>query len=347
MTFAYGLTKEDCPDPLRGGQIVTGNKRGDVRQQLIRILRHHGLESMEAGDRLGGVLDEYLLRVEQEMRQSVSLPTEANVREWLRRLEVLVEENRLVELGEFTRWMNLAFGRGDGADDVPIDVRLHRWVGELHLGERNYDTAVRQLKLARLAAPRDIFILRPLGEAYLKRLLDMPGQDPDAELATIEQLLGMIEEIDPNAYIASPDAAALRSKFYRRAAHDLQGAVEVLTASLDRNPDSCYLADLLGQTLLEEGELNAAKAAFRRIPDILSRIDDRSIWAAASHATALVVAGDLDLARSKLADILAAGATMTQRASVALGIREVARRLNLRDDQTEALVSGYPGEPVL
>src|SRR5262249_60820143 len=100
---------------------------------------------------------------------------EANVQDWLARLDALTGDKRLSEVGGFERWMMLAFGREGNEDPrtggIPIDVRLHRRIGELHLGQPQYSHAVRQLPLAWRAAPRDIFVLRPLAEASMKNLL--------------------------------------------------------------------------------------------------------------------------------------------------------------------------------
>jgi tetratricopeptide (TPR) repeat protein len=346
VTIAYGLADAECPDPLRAEQIVGGVDRERVGALLTSILAHHGLPStmlVAAGGRMGAVLDAYTAEVQEALLQSASLPTEANIREWVSRLDELAAADRLSELDGFVRWMRLAFGRQEGTPSTPIDIRLHRRLGQLFLGARDYDRAVDELKLARLAAPRDIFVLRPLGEAYLKRYGNARRDaTSEGEVKEIERLLAMIEEIDPDAYVASPDAAALQSKFYRRVVGDLTKAAEVLRASLERNRDSYYLADLLGQTLLDAGQQEDAKDAFRHIPAILDRTGDQSTWAMASRVSAALADLDLEVARTTLDAIRASRATPTELASIAQGVREMAARFGIADASIADVLAGYP-----
>ena len=240
ISIAYGLADNECPDPLRGEQIVQGTNAERMRLQLRRILLAHGISGdllYEAGERMHDVLERYLVAVKNAMRRAPSLVNEANVQDWLARLDGLVRADRLSELDGFLRWMTLAFGReiADNADgsDVPIDVRLHRRLGELYLGQRRYDLAVRQLRLAWRAAPRDIYVLRPLAEASMKRLLERDAAAMDsAARAEIEMLLDTIRELDDNAYRASPEAAGLLAKYLRRVVGNPRQALVVYQEGL-------------------------------------------------------------------------------------------------------------------
>src|SRR5688572_22759551 len=175
VSLAYGLPVSECPDPLRGEQIISGNDVRRLEELVNRILLAHeitGETLFKAGNRIRQAFDRYLPAVEAAMQRAPSLINEANVQDWLKRLELLAAGKRLSELAGFERWMMLAFGRDTEEDatsgGIPIDVRLHRTLGEMHLGQRQYSHAVRQLRLAWRAAPRDIYVLRPLAEASMK-----------------------------------------------------------------------------------------------------------------------------------------------------------------------------------
>jgi tetratricopeptide (TPR) repeat protein len=347
VSIAYGLADSECPDPLRGEQIVQGANADRIRLQLRRILRAHGISGdlfYEAGERMHGVLERYLVTVRNAMMRAPSLVNEANVQDWLSRLDALVRSDRLSELGGFQRWMTLAFGRETDEDadtgGVPIDVRLHRRLGELYLGQRQYDLAVKQLRLAWRAAPRDIYVLRPLAEASMKRLL--AGETASKDLSTraeIETLLDAIGELDDRAFKANPEAAGLRAKYLRRVVGDPEQALQVYQQGLEANPNSYYLADLVAQTQLELGRRDDAQVNFRRALDIIERVDESNIWSHATAATACVGLGDLQGARRHLTSLAALGEPLSESQvdTISRGIREVAQRLGNSEDVQAAL----------
>jgi hypothetical protein len=124
VSIAYGLAENECPDALRGDQIIQGANAERMKQLLQRILQTHAIHSnllFKAGERMQGVLDRYLAKVRTAMLQAPSLATEANVQDWISRLDTLVRADRLSELGGFERWMSLAFGRDADAAGVPIE----------------------------------------------------------------------------------------------------------------------------------------------------------------------------------------------------------------------------------
>ncbi|HEY0859278.1 MAG TPA: TIR domain-containing protein [Albitalea sp.] len=345
VSIAYGLAETDCPDPLRGDQIIQGANPERIRQLLQRILQTHDIPSrqlIKAGERMQGVLERYLPKVRDAMLQAPSLVNEANVQDWLSRLDMLARSDRLSELGGFQRWMTLAFGRDADAGGVPIDVRLHRRLGELYLGQRQYAQAVEQLTLARWAAPRDIYVLRPLAEAAMKRLLAERGDAGDAASSRqqIESLLAAIAELDDKAFVANPDAAALYGKYLRRVAGDRQAAVRVYDAALQANADSYYLADLLAQTRLELGVKDEALATYRQALAIIERIGEHNEWSHATAATAHLALGDLGGARQRLTAIAAmepAPSASTIEA-VSQGLRDVGSRVGMPAEALDDLL---------
>jgi tetratricopeptide (TPR) repeat protein len=345
VSIAYGLSETECPDPLRGDQIIVGENPDRVNYLLQRILQAHevpGNVVFKAGARMDGVLQRYLVSVRTAMLQAPSMVTEANVQDWLSRIEELVRADRLSELSNFERWLMLAFGRDGEAAGVPIDVRLHRRLGELYRGRNEFRRAVVQLGLARRAAPRDIYVLRPLVEVAMKRLLgESATQEHEAGArAEVQSLLAAIRDLDQNAFVSSPDAAALYGKYLRRVERDVRGAADVYGAALAVNPNSYYLADLLAQTQLELGEGTEARATYRQALDIIHRLDEKGTWSRATAATACVALGDIDGARGYLRSIVDQGSeSPSVLDSIRAAIVEVAQRTGAAEDSTGDLLA--------
>jgi tetratricopeptide (TPR) repeat protein len=339
VSLAYGLPVSECPDPLRGEQIISGNDVRRLEELVNRILLAHeitGETLFKAGNRIRQAFDRYLPAVEAAMQRAPSLINEANVQDWLKRLELLAAGKRLSELAGFERWMMLAFGRDTEEDatsgGIPIDVRLHRTLGEMHLGQRQYSHAVRQLRLAWRAAPRDIYVLRPLAEASMKNALEGGDADNAAIREQIRTLLAAIRELDDKAFTATPEASALLAKYHRRVLHEPDKALEIYGKSLEANPDSYYLADLIAQTELELKRVDAARAGFERALGIIERLGERNIWSLATAATACIGLARPERAREHLSALLKVGPpSASQAASIAQGIREVAERTGMAD----------------
>jgi tetratricopeptide (TPR) repeat protein len=354
VPIAFGLARSECPDPLLGEQVVDGTDPAGMEQLFIDLLAHHGIHrpaTIRAADEMREVLDGYLGAARSALLRMPSLVNEANVREWLDRLDRFGPE-RASELPGFERWMHLAFGRDGEAAGVPIDVRLHRRLGELYLGLRDYDGAMRQLNLARRAAPRDIYVLRPLGEAGMKRYLELgeAGRDEDADSfrEEVDAVMAAISDLDDDAYCSNPDTAALFGKYQRLALGDLDGAIATFSVALERNTDSYYLADVLGQAQLEAGQLDDARATYRRAIDILDALaaaGEQNVWTRATHATASLVCGETEMAAQHLAAVGESDdVTPSVLDSIASGVRTVAARIELDPSRTEQLVDRLFGD---
>lgn len=344
ITLLYGVPVSACPDPLRGQQVVTGTDREDVWSMLLRVMQRHRAEPhelAEAGAHKSEVITTYLDATLNAMFTSASLVNEPNVQDWVQRLDELVgSENLRAELPGFIRWMRLAFGSDDGDSATPIDVRLHRKLGLLLLEQRELAAAVEELELARRAAPRDVYVLRPLGEAYLKLYLDAdPGSEHRAEQEVqIEVLLQMIDGIDERAFVHQPDAAALYAKYLRKAKGQTQPAIEVLGHALAANPDSSYLADLLGQAQLEIGRIDDARHSYETALEIIERKAERGIWDHATAAAANLVLARPEQAVESVGQVVALAPNPSEQASIEQGLREIARHLRMSDVETADLL---------
>jgi tetratricopeptide (TPR) repeat protein len=346
VSLAFGLPVSECPDPLRGEQIIQGTDLERLRELFIRVLQNHGVSGkalFDSGTLIEQAFKRYIPAVESAMQRAPSLINEPNVQDWLKRLEALAADKRLSELAGFERWMMLAFGRDTDEDattgGIPIDVRLHRALGELQLGQRQYANAVRQLRLAWRAAPRDIYVLRPLAEASMKYSLEIGEAGSATPLEQINTLLAAIRELDDKAFTATPEAAALLAKYHRRVLHEPDKALEIYGKALEANPDSYYLADLIAQTELDLKRIDAARAGFERALSIIERLGERNIWSLATAATACIALARPERAHEHLSALREVGPPSASQAdSIAQGIREVASRVGVAADVVDKLL---------
>ena len=110
--------------------------------------------------------------------------------EWRQRLDDVLLQNRASEVKHLHDWMDIAFGRSGEKRPRPLDLRIHSRLGEIYMKAREYERAIEQLEQARDLAPRDIFVLRTLGTAYLERN-DRPA---------VQAVLERIGDLDQNAF---------------------------------------------------------------------------------------------------------------------------------------------------
>ena len=340
VTLAYGLRADECPDPLRGEQIITGVDEARVEKLFGQLLEHHQIStelSRTAGKNMVKAVSTYLETVERALLKAPSLVTEANIQDWLARLEELVvKDDRGSELQGFQQWLDLAFGREGPSATVPIDVRIHRRLGELYLQRKDYARAVTQLSLARRLAPRDIYILRPLSEAYMKRSLLQ--SEPKRAPEEITEVFEAIEELDGDAFVANPDTAALYGKYYRLVLREPSEAIKTFRKALKHNPKSYYLADVLAQTQLECGDEAGARKTYRQALNILDGLDESNIWTYATAATAHIVLGEQEFARVALRKLAGLRPSTNEIASVRRGVSGVAGYLKVSPSDLEDLL---------
>jgi tetratricopeptide (TPR) repeat protein len=321
----YGLRRNDVPTTFPTTQAARGDRREDMDELLTGLFDDfEGAVPrqvlLEAGRKLPHVLDTYLETVQVALRHAPLAPTEENVQEWCARLDRLREEDRVSEVQHIHDWMNVAFGSED-QQPMPIDLRLHRRLGELYLDVREYQQAADQFELARRLVPRDIFVLRALGQAYLG------GDEAEAAGGVIDD----IGELDPEAFAHNVECAALKGRWLLQRGRG-QEAENVYDRAFEHHPDSYYLADLLGQVRLELGDQDGAREAYTQALEIIERLPEQNLWVEATAATAAVVAGDQAKALQHLQRARALQPTQENLDAIERGLRRCQRALGLGEN---------------
>lgn len=207
--------------------------------------------------------------------------TEAAIQEWLGRLDSLEGEGRFSETEILEDWMDLAFGRDASDQQRPLDVRIHRRLGELYSRAGRSADAARQFELGRQLAPRDIYLLRRLGKAWLD----------NKDLKGAGSVLSSIDELDKTAFARNVESAALKARWHQQS-NDLLGARDVLETAYKNNPGSYYLGDLLGQTLVSLGQIPKAKEIYAQVSRTLRDLGEANVWTAATALSAAIVTED-------------------------------------------------------
>jgi tetratricopeptide (TPR) repeat protein len=284
--LVFKLSGSQVPSPFAGIQGVNGDDRSGIERFLRDLLDDFSKDMapaqvFKAGEKLGATIGIYLEQVEKALRDAPLLPTEAAVQEWCERLDKLAEDRRLSEVGYLHDWLNLTFGRGRDEQPLPLDLRLHRRLGEAYRDSKRPDRAAEEFQLELEFALRDIFLLRALGLAYL----DADRVDDAAKV------IDRITNLDKDAFSHNVECAALKARL-QRGCHDFEGAALTYRQALERNPNSYYLADILGQTLLQLGRLDEARGAYRRAGDIIDQLSERNLWTHATRVTAALMLGD-------------------------------------------------------
>lgn len=321
--LVFKLTGSQVPSPFAGIQGVEGDGRSGIERFLSDLIedfapRMEKSQLVRAGKMLEPAIDTYLERVEEALRDAPLLPTEAAIQEWCERLDRLGAENRMSEVEHLHDWLNLTFGRTRDDRPLPLDLRLHRRLGNAYQAAKRPDRAAQEFALALEFAPRDIFLLRALGLAYLD------GRRPD----DAARVIARIAQLDPDAFSHNAECAALKARLQRER-DDFEGAAETYRTALEHNPHSYYLADVLGQTLLRLGKHEEARGAYRRAREIIDRLSEQNIWTCATRATASIVLDDEPRALQHLSEIAALEPSPDELQRIVDGLERLQKWLNI------------------
>lgn len=287
----FHVKEEQLPSPFRDTtiQYQRGDDSKDIRKVFNEIVAEYNARPepalrqrlLEGMARLEPIVAAYMSRVHDVLLRAAMTPTSVAIQEWLGRLEALVAQNRRSEVAHLQDWMEIAFGRLGEERSRPIDLRLHSRFAEAYLKNRDYERAVQQLELGRQIAPRDIFILRTLGRALLDK----------KELDAAEVVIQHIGELDASSFERNVECAALLARLHRAKDRPSQ-AKSVLEKAHAANPESYYLANLVGETCLELRNQEQARQWFQVALDVIVSLREENVWVYATAANAAFVLGD-------------------------------------------------------
>ncbi len=287
VPILYRMGPEGMPEPMRTIQAVLGEQPKSIHRLLQRL-------NAETTQYPAGVLEAvaeknekpYLQAVAEALLEQPLLLDEAQVGEWVNRLDRLRAEKRSAEVGHLHRALQLATagvaGRG------LLDLRIHRRLGEMYLEAKDGKRAIEEIEHAVLLAPRDIYLLHQLGLAYLEQ------KDTDEA----SRVLKHIEKLDPDISKTNPEIAGFKGRLYRelwtkiKDPRLLRTARDAYADALAVKTNSYYLADNVAQLSLTLGEKQHAIDTFRRAREIIEGSGERSVWSLASLATAYIACGD-------------------------------------------------------
>ena len=114
---------------------------------------------------------------------------------------------------------------------------------------------------------------------------------------------------------------------------------------MERQPDSYYMADNVGQLSLALGEREKAADAFRRAISAVERLGERSVWSLATMATASFALEQMDLGLRHLQDIahLSPSATARELSSIEDGLSRLREALGFEPAVFEKWIAALRG----
>jgi len=281
IPLLYRLTIEQIPSPLQSHLGTSGESRESIRRLLDQLRQSTPMPASVFSTLVDTCVPQYLDNVARALADTPPPLTESAINDWLDRITYFERTNRRSEIGHLHRAMVKVFAPGDNAFDTPLDVRLHRRLGDIYLFSKQPREATRQFDLALRLSPRDVVLMHKKGLALLET-----GSEPGAH-----EMLTRLFEIDPEAATSSTEIAGLKGRLHWQAylrtgsVSELRTARDTYGAAWAHNPDSHYMADNVGQLSLLLGEVEIAHDAFRKGLEALQKTGDRGYWALATKAS--------------------------------------------------------------
>jgi tetratricopeptide (TPR) repeat protein len=287
LPLVFGLRSDEVPTPFARTQLIAGTDEPGMVKLVEYLFERFSagftpLQMRTFGTRQSEFVRAYLAKIEAILLKLPMAVTEASIQEWVERLDALVGGQRSSEAEVLENWMDVAFGRDAGDRQRPLDLRVHRRLGDLYSRAGRPADAARQFALARQLAPRDIFLLRRLGKA----LLD------STDVKNAGRVIEDIRELDKTAFERNSENAALKARWHEEN-NDRLGARDVLETAYRNNP-TYYLGDLLGQALVGLGEIPRAKEVYGQVLRTLRDLGETNVWTAATALSAALVREDAD-----------------------------------------------------
>src|SRR5215471_2020387 len=85
---------------------------------------------------MAGPIDDYLQTISEALADRPLQLGEADVQEWISRLDTLRMSHRIAEVEHVHQALRLVFTSGED-DKTPLDLRIHRRLGEMYLEKKN------------------------------------------------------------------------------------------------------------------------------------------------------------------------------------------------------------------
>jgi tetratricopeptide (TPR) repeat protein len=283
VPLLFRISNEQVPGPLRSKQAEYGTSEDGI-QRVLQMLHQKVGEPPERFLNLAirDAMPRYLKAVDEALRARPMALSEAAVQEWSERLDELRRQNRSAEVRAVHRAMLRVFLPAEQKDPAPLDIRLHRRLGDMYLAARDGANAAIEFELALRLTPNDPFL------QHRRTLAELDAGNAGRAGA----LLAEAEAADPTLITWNPEFAGLKGRIFRDewkrtgSLDALRKARDAYWQVMEKQPDSYYMADNVGQLSLALGEPAQARQAFERAVAIIERLKERSVWSLATLATA-------------------------------------------------------------
>jgi tetratricopeptide (TPR) repeat protein len=326
IPLVYRLSMEQIPSPLRSRQAALGEDRNAMTSVLNSLNKTVSVRPATFSNLVDSFLPTYLERVQKVLAETPPPLTESAIQDWLDRIEYFERTGRRSEVRQLHRAMVNVFDPGAAdCDSTPLDVRLHRRLGDIYFFSKQWKEALSQYEIALRLSPRDVFLMHKKGLASL-----VTGDEPGAE-----EMLECIAKVDKEAIQRSTEIAGLKGRLYWErylrsdARSDLEAARDAYAESFKFNSNSHYMADNVGQLSLLLGDTATAHEAFRNGLAALERTGDRGYWAMATKASCLFGLGDDAAGLRALKKVKELGAEPAALDSIRRGLKRLHKGLAL------------------
>src|SRR4030095_5966916 len=159
IPLVYRLSMEQVPSPLRSRQAALAEDRESIKRVLETLKQTVPLPTETFKTLIEFFMTKYIEDVARALAETPPPLTEADGQEWLARITYFEQTDRRAEVRQLHRAMVQVFAPGDNAFSTPLDVRLHRRLGDIYLFSKQAKEAKDQYELALRLSPRDIFLL--------------------------------------------------------------------------------------------------------------------------------------------------------------------------------------------
>ena len=201
VPLLFRISTDQVPGPLRSKQSEYGTNAEGV-QRVLQLV-HRKVEQPPAhflNLAINDALPVYLQAVEETLRTRPMALSEGVVQEWCDRLNRLREEKRFAEVRPVHQAMSRVFAPPEQKEPAPLDVRLHRRLGDMYLAAKDGASAAAQFELALRLVPNDLYI------QHRRALAELEAGNTGVAMDLMQQA----EKADPSVTNWNPEFAGLK-----------------------------------------------------------------------------------------------------------------------------------------